>query len=70
MMQMLGWMFGIGDEEEKEKVEDGIQIVRGNLLTFDNSSREYAPLGVEINYCPMCGKKLEAIKEEVNTYDS
>ena len=34
-----------------------------NILGYDNSSNEYATEYVEINYCPICGRKL---KEDTN----
>jgi hypothetical protein len=52
----LSMMFGaFNDDDEK----DGIRLVDGKYLAFDNSSGEYAEQMVEINYCPLCGKKIE-----------
>ena len=59
---MLHSMFGMFDEE-KTCCVDGIQLQQGNILTFDNSSGEYAAMAVEIKYCPMCGKELVHIEE-------
>lgn len=44
---------------DKYRWEDGIWLENGNLLTYDSSSGEYASQGVEIKYCPFCGKELE-----------
>ena len=46
----------------KYKWEDGVWLKDGNVLTYDSSSGEYASQGVEINYCPFCGEKLEGDK--------
>ena len=58
MGMMLGMMFG-RDEDETE-CNNGIQLQNGNQLVFDNSAREYAPLSIDIHYCPFCGKELKA----------
>lgn len=47
---------------DKYKWEDGVWLEDGNVLTYDSSSGEYASQGVEINYCPFCGEKLEGDK--------
>lgn len=54
---MLDQMFG-KSEQVKKHLENGIQLEAGNFLTFDNSAAEYAPLSIEIQYCPFCGRKL------------
>lgn len=56
-LRFLGAALGV--MEEKETEYDGIHLVDGNKLAFDNSSGEYAEQMLEINYCPFCGKKLE-----------
>lgn len=58
MRIMLGMLGGEFEEEY-----DGIQLMEGNYLTFDNSSGEYARGAVEINYCPMCGHELKGSEE-------
>ena len=64
MSMMIGMLFGRMSDDDR--LEDGIQLQDGNLLCFDNSSREYVPLGVRIGYCPMCGRELtqKDIEEE------
>lgn len=57
MGMMLDQMFG-ASKKEKNFLKNGIQLKDGKLLTFDNSAAEYAPLAIEIQYCPFCGKKL------------
>ena len=42
--------------------EDGVWLEDGNILSWDNSSGEYASMQCEIHYCPLCGKKLSAKK--------
>ena len=39
--------------------KDGIRLVDGQYLAFDNSAGEYAEQMISINYCPMCGRKIE-----------
>lgn len=55
MKFMLDYMFGTDDDEDY----DGIRLVKGNRLAFDNSAGEYAEMMVDINYCPFCGTKLK-----------
>ena len=51
MLRMLG---GIDED-----YNDGIRLdSEKNILWFDNSDGEYAELGIDIQYCPLCGKKL------------
>lgn len=38
--------------------DDGIQIQDTNVLMWDNSSGEYAKLGIVINFCPICGRRI------------
>lgn len=52
MSMMLGALPG-HCKESMAHIEDGI-------LFADTSSGEYAELGFKINYCPMCGKKIES----------
>lgn len=40
--------------------DDGIQIQDTNVLMWDNSSGEYAKLGIVINFCPICGRRIRA----------
>ena len=47
------------EDEEFDRAEDGVMLNSGNVLSFDNSSGEYAEMFIEINYCPFCGRKLE-----------
>lgn len=63
MLDQLCGMFGKTYEEQNE-VSNGIQLAKGNILTFDNSAREYSLLGIEIKCCPMCGRILEAEEGE------
>ena len=58
MSMMLGMMFG--RDEDEDECNNGIQLQNGNQLVFDNSAREYAPLSIDIRYCPFCGKELKA----------
>ena len=58
MGTMLGILLGTGDEND-EKLKDGIQLCKGNMLAFESSSGEYESLGVRINYCPLCGRELK-----------
>ena len=51
--------FGLDNEPDDSNF---IQLKENNLLCFQNSSGEYTTLGVRIEYCPLCGKKLN--KEE------
>ena len=57
---LMNW-FGENDDED-ETLVNGIQLCNGNLLAFDSSGGEYESLGVEIKFCPLCGKELK--KEE------
>ena len=51
MLRMLG---GIDED-----YNDGIRLdSEENILWFDNSDGEYAELGIDIQYCPLCGKRL------------
>lgn len=34
------------------------KILKHNALVFTNSANEYGPGALNINYCPMCGRKL------------
>ena len=60
-IDQLGFLFG--RVEERDYIYNGVQM-NGNVLMFDNSAREYAPLGIRINFCPICGRKLENKEEE------
>lgn len=40
--------------------DDGVQIQDTNVLMWDNSSGEYAKLGIIINFCPICGRRIRA----------
>ena len=51
MGMMLGALMG-QNENNMAHIKDGI-------LFADTSSGEYAELGFEINFCPMCGEKME-----------
>lgn len=42
------------DKDSSSYDEDSPQAV----MWFNNSAGEYAELGLYINYCPICGKKL------------
>ena len=59
----LGWLVGSDDDDDEENVIEGVQLKRGNLMIFDSSSGEYVRLGVEIKYCPLCGKELHEEEE-------
>jgi len=60
MKTMLNNMLGFDEDyDEYDRAEDGVMLNSGNVLSFDNSSGEYAEMFIEINYCPFCGKKLE-----------
>lgn len=52
MKMNLNLLFGFGED-------DGIAHIKDGILFADTSSGEYAELGFKINYCPMCGKKME-----------
>ena len=54
---LMNW-FGENDDED-ETLVNGIQLRNGNLLAFESSAGEYESLGVEIKYCPLCGKELK-----------
>lgn len=47
-------LFGKTDDEDL----DGIRLVEGEYMAFDNSSGEYAEQMVKIHYCPLCGAKI------------
>ena len=51
MANMVGCLFGRSEA-------DVARIERG-MLWVDNSSGEYAELGFKINFCPMCGARME-----------
>ena len=54
MIRMLG---GIDED-----YNDGIRLdSEENILWFDNSDGEYTELGIDIQYCPMCGKRLNTV---------
>lgn len=57
MGMMLEMMLGADEETPHSNY---IYIKDGNLLTWDNSAKEYAELSTEIKYCPMCGRKLQS----------
>ena len=60
MRSMFSSLMGLSnDYDESDRAEDGIMLNNGNVLSFDNSSGEYAEMFIEINYCPFCGRKLE-----------
>lgn len=52
-INMIDALFGAGDDDSFCAAR-----IENNILFVDNSSREYAELGVEIKYCPMCGRSL------------
>ena len=56
-MNVFSIEFCFGQEKD-ETLSLGIQLQHGNRLCWDSSSREYATLDVEIQYCPFCGKEL------------
>ena len=56
--QMLKWAWGFGSGEEESKT-DGVWIEDGNILCYETSSGEYAYQGIEIKYCPLCGRELK-----------
>ena len=58
MVSSLQSAFGFGEPD----TSNYIKLSEGNLLCFQNSSGEYNTLGVRIEYCPLCGRKLN--KEE------
>ena len=71
MQMMFSMLTGISDNDPDKKA-DGIWLENGNMLCFDNSSREYVPLGINIGFCPLCGRELKQEKdpedeEEENT---
>lgn len=58
MMTNLSILFGGTDENDEV---DGIfynDEENNPAIGFDNSSGEYAAAFVDINYCPICGKRL------------
>lgn len=44
--------------EDKESYAKIVMAKYGNFLLYDNSADEYANGRVNINYCPICGRKL------------
>lgn len=66
MSMMIDLMFGSIRSSTSEYVKNGIQLEDGNMMVFDNSAREYIPLGIRIGYCPFCGREL---KQESNEED-
>lgn len=62
MEMILNLMFGRSSEDEY--VSNGIQLMDGNLLCFDNSAREYQTLGIRIGHCPLCGRELKPEEKE------
>lgn len=40
--------------------EENVAHIKDGILFADTSSGEYAELGFEINFCPMCGEKIES----------
>lgn len=36
----------------------GVRL-EGRILYYDNSDGEYAEQGVKINYCPICGERMD-----------
>ena len=52
-----------GGHEEQDQLNNGIQLLRGNVLCADSSSMEYNPIEIEINYCPFCGRELKGESE-------
>ena len=64
MGMMLEMMFGV---DEDTLHSNCIYIKDGNLLTWDNSAKEYEELSTEIKYCPMCGRKLQSNTTEPQT---
>ena len=57
MGMMLRMLFG--NDDGSADLYNGIQLQSGNMLCFDNSAREYVPLGIRIGYCPLCGRELK-----------
>lgn len=50
-------------EEDSDIVPSGIEIeirkiMDHNALVFTNSANEYGAGALNINYCPICGRKL------------
>lgn len=50
-------------EEDSDIVPSGIEIeirkiMDHNALVFTNSANEYGTGALNINYCPICGRKL------------
>lgn len=45
-----------------QKIENGNAMIVGNTynwhLSYDNSGNEYVSGRFDINYCPICGRKL------------
>ena len=66
MVDSISSIFGFGKKDKPTKCKNGIQLQEGNKLYFDSSAREYSLLGIEIKYCPFCGKELEQKEEDEN----
>ena len=64
MTMMLSRLTGKLDLYEEDRCCNGIMLANGNHLTFDNSACEYSVLGIEIKFCPFCGKALEGVKSD------
>lgn len=60
----------------KKKIENGYTYGRAYIestnygyyhrLCYDNSGEEYREGEFEINYCPICGRKLEPSEDDVS----
>ena len=49
-----------GKDREKKTGFNGEELYLNefDVLCFDNSGHEYGAGGIEIKFCPMCGRKL------------
>lgn len=41
-----------------------IEIINGNRLEIDYNNYDTPCINIEINFCPMCGRKLENTREK------
>lgn len=56
-----GWDFMPKEEENIVPTGYAIEIrkiVNKNALVFTNSANEYGPGALDIQFCPICGRKL------------
>ena len=58
MSQMLSTLFGVYEDREEDP-NDYIQFDKENeIMRIQSSSGEYSDAAVRINFCPICGTRL------------